>query len=242
MAAGLIAALNAQSQVVFSDNFNSYTNGNLAGQGAWTQNGASATTPIQVNNGAVVVGTSGQDVNALLTTGLSWANTSDYAFNFGATINVQSVAAAGDYFMHWSPTTNSTVFLSRLFAKSDGGSGFQLGYLETSGTGGATVYGQSLLLNQDYSVVIRYNANAGALNDTADIFVNGNLYLSDTWTTTTVESTALGAVNLRQGTAANAPLVTVDNMFVEVVPVPEPTSMALIGLGMAGLLIFRRRN
>ena len=43
------------------DNFNSYANGNLVGQGNWTITGSSVVNPIQVNNGSVALLTTGQD-------------------------------------------------------------------------------------------------------------------------------------------------------------------------------------
>jgi hypothetical protein len=245
----LIAAANLQAATLFTDNFDSYSNGNLAGQGPWIQNGSSANTPAQINNGRVYLGTSGQDLNAPITP-LSLVDAT--TFYIGATINL-SAAQGGDYFLHWSPATGSSTFISRLFAKSSG-SGFLLGYLETSGTG-TTNYGtQTLNFNQDYRVVIAYDAVSGTLNDTARVYVdptdwnvegNNTPYLSDTWTTTTAEATTIGAINLRQGTASIASTVSIDNLtvattFVEVVP--EPSTMALAGLGLLSWALWRRRG
>src|SRR3954452_18747389 len=64
-AAGLLSALpgTTKAAVLYSDNFDSYTNGNLSGQGGWTATAAAA-TPMQVAgtvNKFVAIGTSGQD-------------------------------------------------------------------------------------------------------------------------------------------------------------------------------------
>src|ERR1035437_400472 len=65
----LLATLTVRATPVFSDDFNSYSAGNLAGltqnavgQGTWAQTSTSAPTPVQVASGKAVLGTSGQDV------------------------------------------------------------------------------------------------------------------------------------------------------------------------------------
>ena len=148
-------------------------------------------------------------------------------------------------------------FQDRLFAKSSG-SGYVLGW----GGGNTTaVYGTTVLnLSQNYRVVLAYNAVAGAGNDTAFIYVDptsategSNTPYNATafvWPGGT-ENLAVAEINLRQGTAANAPTLTVDNLgmatsFGEAyvyTPVPEPTSLSLLGgFGLLALLISRRRR
>lgn len=237
----LLATLNLPATVLFSDNFDSYIPGALAGQGPWIQNGASAVTPAQIAAGRVVLGTSGQDLNAPLASPYSLVDGT--SFYIGATINLSSAQTGGDYFLHWSPAVGSTVFISRLYAKSTTG-GFLLGYVETSGTGASLTYGtQVLSLGQDYRVTIAYNSVAGA-GDTAEVFVDNASYLTDTWTSTLAETTTLGAINLRQGSATLAAGVSVDNLVVATtlgeVAVPEPSTLALLGLGAAFLALRRR--
>ena len=247
-----VAAVNLQAATLFSDTFDLYTAGDLAGQGPWLQNGSSTATPVQVNNGRVWLGTSGQDLNAPLSSPLTLVDGT--TFYIGATINLSAAQSAGDYFLHWSPATSSTIYISRLYAKADGAGGFLLGYVETSGTGASLTYGtQSLSFNQDYRVVVAYDVVSGAVNDTARVYVNptdwnveGNNtpYLSDVWNSASAESTVFGAINLRQGSAANAPTLSLDNLavattFVEVVP--EPSSLALAGLGLLSFILWRRK-
>ncbi len=268
VAASLIACSGAltssQATVLFSDTFNSYTAGNLVGQGPWLQTSTSAVTPVQVTGGAAVLGTSGQDVYAALPGGI-YTIPDGSTFNIGLDLTVSSAQATGDYFLHTTPTAgNASTFVERLEIKSSG-SGFVIGYLETAGGTGAVVnYGSTVLnLNTDYRVVVVYNAIAGTLNDTASVYVNptdttteanNTAYIAnDAWGSTSPETDAVAALNLRQGSATAAPGLTVDNLnagtaFGDVatfnpVLTPEPSSMALLGMGgVAGAFFFRRRN
>lgn len=243
---------NLHATPLFSDSF-TYPAGNLAGQGPWLQNGTSTVNPIQVSDGRVMMLNTGQDVNAALTSPFSLVDGT--SFYIGLTINV-SAAQSGDYFLHWSPATGSTIFLSRMQIRSATG-GFQLGYVETSGTGASLTWGTDVLsLNQDYRVVLAYNVVAGANNDTANLYVNpvdyaveanNTPYLSDTWDSVTGETTTMGAINLRQGGATSGATLSVDNLVVgtafgDMQVIPEPSALALALLGGLALLGLRRRN
>ena len=249
----VIVAANVHSTTLFSDSF-TYSNGNLVGQGPWLQNGTSVVNPIQVTGGRVMMQNTGQDVNAALSSPFSLLDGT--SFYIGATINVSAALATGYYFLHWSPNTGSTTFLSRLEVRSATG-GFQLGYVETSGTGASLTWGTDVLnLGQDYRVVVAYNVVAGgANNDTAKIYVdpldyavegNNTPYLSDSWDSITAETVTLGAVNLRQGSSSSAAALAVDNLVVGTAmsdtQVPEPSSSALVGLGLLTWSLIRRRS
>jgi hypothetical protein len=245
----------------FVDDFNSYNNGNLAGtsadavgQGPWRQTGASATTPIQVVNGAVSLGTSGQDVYAPLVSPITLTDGS--SFYIGLNVNVASAQSTGDYFLHWStPSGTTSTFEERLFIKSSG-SGFVFGY---DGSSGGTVnYGTTALnFNTSYQLVLAYNVVTGPLNDTFSLYLNpidqsveGNntAYLNSGYVGTGAEQTTVSAINFRQGTAANAPSLTADNLvvgttFADVTTVPEPSTVALGILGgLIGVVAWKRRK
>jgi trimeric autotransporter adhesin len=245
----------------FVDDFNSYANGNLAGttadglgQGTWRETGATATNPVQVNNGAVALGTSGQDIYSPLTSPITLTDGS--SFYIGLTIDVSAAQATGDYFLHWTPTVgNTSIFQERLFVKSSG-AGFVLGYATTSG--GTTAYGSSVLnFGSSYQLVLAYNDVSGALNDTFSLYVNptdltteanNTAYLNSGYVGTGSEQTTVAGINFRQGTAANAPTLTADNLvvgttFADVTTVPEPSAVALGILGaLAGLVAWKRRG
>ena len=246
----------------FSENFNSYVNGNLAGttqnelgQGPWAQNNVSSTTPIQVSNGRALLGTSGQDVYAAFSSAV--ANPDGTSFYYALTLNVISAQATGDYFFHVSnPAGTTSLFYERLFARSSG-AGFQLGLLDTSGTGSLTTWGATELpLSTDHRIVVAQNSIAGANNDTFSVYVNptdlgveGNntAYLTHTWTSVNAETATYAAVNLRQGSGANAANVLVDDIqvsktFSEAAGVPEPSSIALATMGGLAMLGFLKRR
>lgn len=259
------AAQSSKATILYTDNFNSYVNGNLAGvtqntvgQGNWAQTSTSATTPVQVLNGTAVLGTSGQDVYSPLSS--IYTITDGTSLYFGLTINVSSAQATGDYFFSYDPVVSDTgLFYSRIFVKSSG-AGFVLGYLETSGAGGAVNYGSTVLsFSTAYNLVLGYNAVAsGTANDTASLYVNptdsveGNntAYIAgDTWTTATTENHNVAEINLRQGTGSSAAGLSVDNLIIAnsfsdiVAPVPEPSTLALATLGgVTCLLAFRRKR
>ena len=254
---GLVGvSLNVCAVPVFWDDFNSYSAGNLVGQGTWAQTGSSTATPIQVTAGKASIGTSGQDAYSPLPGGpISIADGT--SFYLGLTLNVSAAQSTGDYFLHYTPTVgDSSLFLDRLFVKSSG-SGYVLGWLATGG--GTASYGSTVLnLNQDYRLVLAYHAVAGTLNDTSAIYVNpftdptvelnNTAYASFTWNSTNPENPTVAAINLRQGTAANAPTLTVDDLNasgvfgdVTTFTVPEPGSLAILGgFGLLTYLLRRR--
>jgi hypothetical protein len=243
--------------IVFLDNFNFYINANLVGQGTWAQTGTSAATPVQVNNGTVVLGTSGQDVYAPLTSPISITDGS--TFYIGATVDLTAAQATGDYFLHWTPTVgNSTIFPERLFVKSSG-AGFVFGY--DGASGGTVNYSSTVLsLSTSYRIVLAYTGVNGTLNDTFALYVNptdtsveGNnsAYLTSGYVGTGAESTTVAGINLRQGSAGSAPSVILDNLTVAtlfsdaapVAPVPEPSTIAFFVMGgFAGLVALRRKR
>lgn len=239
----LLATLGARATVLFSDTF-SYPDGDLVGRDGWVQTGTTTTTPVQVVSGRVVLAT-GQDVQNPLATPYTLVDGTP--FFIGATLNVQSATATGDYFLHWSPAAQSIAFISRVEIRSSG-AGFNMGYVETSGTGASLTWGSTVFnFNQDYRAVLQYNPVAGAVNDTADLYMDGTLELQDTWGSATAEATTLGTLNFRQA-AANAPGLHVDDLvlattFAEASVIPEPTSLSLLGgFGLLAWTLIRRRK
>jgi hypothetical protein len=185
----------------------------------------------------VQLGTSGQDEYKAFSQALP--HTDGNVIHTSLTVNVSAAQTAGDYFAHLSdPVGTSTNFYERLFARSSG-AGYQIGLVDTSGTGSTITYGTTVLnLNQDYDVDINWTVVPGLINDTFALTVDGSSYLNHTWTSTSVAEPAnISAANLRQGAAANSATVQVDDYFVEGT-VPEPASLGLL----AGCAVFTLRR
>ena len=241
MIVSLCAISSSRATLLFSDNFDSYSNGALVGQGPWLQTSTVTTAPVQVTSGQAVLGTTGQDVYAPFAS--TYSIPVGTTLDIGLDLTVASAQATGDYFLHTTPTVgNSSLFFDRLFVKSSG-TGFELGYAGTSGA--AVVYGTSVLsLNTDYRIVLVYNDVSGLANDTASIYVNptdstlesdNTAYLSNVaWGAGAAETNTVSAINLRQGSSTAAAGLSVDNLdvgttFGDVSAVPEPSTLALLG-------------
>jgi trimeric autotransporter adhesin len=261
-AAAVGVAGSAFAAPVLTDNFDSYSTGNLVGQDSWTITGTIATNPIQVVSPGV--GGSGNQAS-MITSGQDAFKpfTSPVPHNDGSTIytgldvTVTAAQATGDYFVHLSdPAGTTTNFYQRLFAKaSTVGGDFQLGIAETSGGSPAVDYGATgLTFNTVNHVVVAWNFVPGTTNDTFKIYVNPTsnseglnpVYLSRTWSSATAEPAQLSAFNFRQGTAANSATELVDNIsvsdtFSDTAGVPEPASASLLLLGGVSLLRRRRK-
>lgn len=244
LAAVLTAGSSASAAIVFSDDF-SAPDGPLVGTTPdvggtnWTPTVAAA-TPIQIAGGAAAVKSSGQDDYAGFTTAVS--TTPPGFITTSLDVNVSAAQAGGDYFSHLSnPLGTTSVFVQRLFARSTTG-GFQLGLVDTSGTGSTITYGATpLLFNTTYDVDVNWVFVPGANNDTFTVTVNNLPYLVHNWTSATPEPPALAAANLRQGSAGSAPTLSVDNLVVNFTAIPEPSTLILGGMfGLLGVACRKR--
>ncbi len=228
------------ADLVFSDSFNN--NGVLVGSapqtgGNWAQTGTVITNPLAITGNALAIGNTGQDANSAFSNSVSAISIGNSIVT-SFTINVSAANTAGDYFTHLSDggTTN---FWQRVFVRSSGG-GFQIGINPNSTT--ATTYGTNIFaLNTVHSVQATWDFLAGATNDLITVSVNGVSEVSSSTWTTNPEPLSITHANIRQGTAANAPQLVLDNL--SVTAVPEPSSIALVSLmGCAGLVIANRRR
>lgn len=227
------------STILYTTDFNAptYSDGGLIGQDGWVLTN-STTNPINVANsgtdGTVTLVTSGQDIRRAFS-----PNHTSGSIYLKVEFTVASAQATGDYFVHLGDNGTSN-FYARTYIRSSG-----TGFVMALGTSsGIATYGTTVLnFNTAYTLLARYDLNAGTANDTGALFINpvNELGVGDTAyvaaTTIGTDATLINSVSLRQGTAANAPGVTIDSITVLV---PEPSSALLGAIGFVGLLRRRR--
>lgn len=212
------------STLMLTENF-SYgaSTGNLldVSSSNWLITGTSVVNPIQyittslsMNNyaasgidGSVTLTTTGQDVRRSFTTNAITTGTI-YA---SALVNISSVQNTGDYFINFSDggTTN---FFTRVFVKNDAGV-LRFGASHNSGT--AIYSTENYSIGTTYLLVLKYDFSTG----TASLYVLNAVVATEPGVATvsatgTAPTGGLSHMSLRQGTAANAPALTVDGIRV----------------------------
>lgn len=238
--AGVAAVANAT--ILYSTDFNAptYSDGALIGQDSWVLTN-STINPLAVSNagtnGTVALTTTGQDARRAFT---ALAPVDGESIFLSATFTMTAAQANGDYFIHLGNDT-ATVFHARVYAKSSG-SGFVMAMGTSAGT--ATYGTTELPFNTPITMVARYDFVDGLANDTGALFINpANIYgIGDTAyvaaTTVGTDATLMSSVSLRQGSATNAPTVSVDALSVYIIPTPGTVAL----MGLAGLVAGRRRR
>lgn len=263
-----VAANAARAAIVYAADFNSaaaghtgdfvtsgnYADGNLNTQNTWVNSSGLGTNNLTVansaTNGFVAMASSGDDERAAFTSVPSAAGTSIW---LSADITVSAAQTAGDYFLNLGDGT-ATVFTNKVHIKSatlpSGGAGFVLGTSVSANTAAAgTVFGTTVLtFGQKYHIVSQYDFVAGSANDTTALYVDpvdpifggGTAYALGPIGGS--DATAMAAVYLRQGTAANAAtLASVDNIAVAIT-VPEPATAVLFAAVAACFGVGYRRR
>jgi hypothetical protein len=258
---GLAQTATAQVTTLYSTSFQSptYSDGALApvtvatdtttpGQDGWLNTNAGLTNPIQVSNSATngivsLVAAGGQDVRRPLS-----STVSSGSIFLDAHVTVSSATATGDYALHLSDAVGTANFNERVFFKASGA-----GFVMALGTGSGTTptYGTTELpFGTLIHVLARYDfVTGGTTNDTGALFINPTTMdgSGDTpyvaATTQGTDAVSLANVALRQGGATSAPALTVDDLAVfATTPVPEPSSLALLGVAGGAMVIRRWRK
>ena len=181
-AAAVMVAGQAFAGVAFQADFASYTPGNLVGQDSWAQSGASATNPIQVSGGRVMLpglptgSGDGQDARRFFAPVLSVPDTSVYA---GMEITVTSVLApntsvTGSSFLFALNTSDASAFANvRVVTRQGTAPGtFQFGIRPTGQSGNSFVFGGDLPLSTSLNLVIAWDFVDDIQNDVVMAWVN----------------------------------------------------------------------
>ena len=217
---------------LLTENFD-YTTGTALTTNSWTQIAAVVTNPILVSspgltytdyigsgigNAATLVN-SGQDVYKDLTS--SQTSGSVYA---SMMINV-TTGRTGDYFATFIENGSTTNFYGRLFVKQAANGNLAFGISKFSiSVSIPAIYSDSIYsTGTTYLVVVKYAFNTGSgTDDEVSLFVFSGAVPSTEpaptvgpVTSTQADAPSLGRFALRQGTAASAPNLVIDGIYVE---------------------------
>ena len=229
-------AMSTHASILFTEDF-SYADGSLSSTAAWDTHSGTA-GQIQVSGGVITVTDSQtEDVNRLfgstITSGSVYA-----AFDFSVT----SSSAGGtdfEYFAHFGTGTSN--FNSRMEISAANASGdYTVGVSHASSTD--ATWASDLTFGTTYKAVLGYDRDTG----TATLWLDPANIGSTSIATSTTNSTDVTTFYLRESGSSINETTSIDNLFVgtaftDVVPVPEPSSTALLGLGGLALIMRRRK-
>jgi uncharacterized protein (TIGR02145 family) len=212
-------------QLLFNENFDYTVGSTLVGQGGWVITTSVTINPLITTPSSIAysgypssgigqelsIANNGQDINRPFT---SQTNGLVYV---SALVNISAAQAIGDYFLHVCEPGSISAFFCRAFVKLDGSKiafGIQNG---VGGTPNQTYTASIYDLNTTYLLVMKVDVVTGE----SSLIVNpalgvepANGWVSNLSGTNVPSTTGIGTVNIRQGTALNAPTLKLDGIRV----------------------------
>jgi hypothetical protein len=234
-----VLQLNSQAARFYGETF-SYPDGALTTMSSplWTAHSGAGAKPVQVNSGAITLqqnAGSGEDLNR--TTGFTMGAGDTWYAGFDVTVTGGNTDV---YFASFLEGTSN--FQDRTFVTSAlSGGDFTLG-LGTGSTATAK-WGTGLSFATTYRVVIAYSYDTKVNT----LWVNPVLESDTSISLTSTYQSPITAFAIRQASPTSGSYQVIDNLavgnsFADVVTIPEPSSLALGVLGIAGLALARRRK
>ncbi len=225
---------NAFAQKKLIENFD-YTAGDSLGAHGWTSFSGGATNRLLVTSpglsyagypqsgigNATTLATSGQDAYVPLTSSSDTTNASAiYAFLL---VNVASAQAGGEYFAAFLPSTSTTFYSGRVYARDNGGNlNFGITKSSPNDTNNVAMWStNNYSYNTTYLLVIKYTFNYGLANDAVSLFVfSSGLPVNEPAPTigpnvyTSGDAGNIGRFALRQSVATRAASLVLDGIRV----------------------------
>lgn len=247
----VVSSAPATAQVIFSDGFESYASGsNLDGQGGWVNFGSSTLTTVSSTQAQSGINSMRLEEGPNPPDGYG----SDVYRNFGPLITSGIVNFSFAQFVETGVDTAGNLFVSTQAMPTT----FQPGVwiMTASGPGGTPAAGTNVIVTRgatdaplgtvpqvfgawaNHSLTVNLDAN------TFDYTYNGSpVVTGGVWDTVTTDGVSFGGMNfwMQFGNLNGVNnFMYFDNFSLTVVP--EPSSMALAGLGLAGATWWRRKK
>ena len=227
-----IAALStsASAVTVFDETFETYTLGDSSGQGGWVDFGGTRLANIvdTIANGGT------QSIEFSTSPGYG----SDSTLDLASPITSGQLVLSFDLYQPTGFDGNAHIFLSRgptltgtfdegmhLFGDGTAGTFFDTGSPTTP-----------LLIDQWVPVMVNIDLDA----NTATASYGGTQIYNGAWNNGGASPTQFQGINIWAAEGLNVAVFNIDNLTLEVIP--EPSGVALLGLGIAGLTLRRRRS